>query len=255
MITLVREKIGDLDLVSILNEIVATQKILLSHAENYAKYIASKLGANIARIVLFGSLSKKNSNKNSDIDILIIHFGNVEFENQLAEETFNFMMTSGAPIEYIAYSYFDFKYNPTYFLEYNLKNGVTLFMKNKNELKTKEIQSLIELADEFEIYAREVFELKRTRPVIDLGYNSIELKIKALLLKILKDLPGSHGGLIAKFGELYIVTKKIPQELGRKINKALALRNKARYDPSANLTSDDCETILSLITELSDYLT
>lgn len=238
---------------TISSEIDSVQKALLSHAENYVKYIESKLGPYIVKIVLFGSLSKKNSNENSDIDILIIHFGNAEFENQLAAETFNFMMNSGAPIEYVAYSYFEAIYNPTYFLKYNLENGVTLFMNSEDDLKQKEIEGYLKLSDEFESDAKELFKLKRFRATIDIGYNSIELKVKSFLLKVLNDLPGSHGGLISKFGEYYVKTKKIPQELGRKINQALALRNKARYDPLATLTSDDCSFILTAITELAKY--
>ncbi len=230
------------------------QKLLREQAEEYASYITEKLGENIAAIILFGSLAKNNATTMSDIDILLIHFGNDAFEDQLDAETFNFMMKTGAPIECLFYKYFDMKYNPSYFLKYNLEHGVVLFMKNKSALKRKEITGYLELSDTFEEDARACFDNKRFRATIDLGYNSIELKIKALLLMKLDELPSSHGGLISKFGEIYITPKKVNEKIGKKLHKALRLRNMARYDPQAEFTSDHCSQILTLITELSDLI-
>ena len=226
----------------------------MTQAENYAQYMQKSLGEDIAIIVLFGSVAKKIANINSDIDILIIHFGDSDFEKQLDAESFTFMMKTGAPIECLVYEYYDAKYNPSYFLKYNLEHGEILFMKNEDELKRREIEGYIKLSVLFEEDARDCLERNRIRATIDLGYNSIELKIKALLLKKLDDLPGSHGGLISKFGEKYIITKEYEAEIGKNLHKALRLRNKARYDPQADLTTENCSFILSLITELSNLL-
>ncbi|MHA1649524.1 MAG: nucleotidyltransferase domain-containing protein [Candidatus Helarchaeota archaeon] len=195
------------------NEIDTLQRIMMRQARDYSDYIISRLNDKIAAIILFGSLAKQNITQNSDIDILIIHFGDREFEKRLAAETFNFMMETGAPIEYLAYGYFQVKNNPTYFVKYNLENGVVLYMKNQDELKKKEIEGYINLSNIFEESAKYCFNQRFIRAAIDLGYNSIELKIKALLLKRLNDLPGTHGGLVSKFGQYYVRTKKISKEI------------------------------------------
>ncbi|NVM53488.1 MAG: HEPN domain-containing protein [Candidatus Helarchaeota archaeon] len=238
----------------IIEESDALQKTLMTQAENYAQYMKDTLGEDIVKIVLFGTVAKKNANSDSDIDILIIHLGDSNFEKRLDAESFNFMMKAGAPIECLTYEYFDAKYNPSYFLKYNLEHGVVLFMKNEDELKRREIEGYVKLSVLFEKDARDSFERDRIRAAIDLGYNSIELKIKALLLRKLDDLPGSHGGLISKFGEIYIITKEYEEEIGKKLHKALRLRNKARYDPQADLTTENCSFILSFISELSNLL-
>ncbi len=227
---------------------------MMNQATDYARYITARLGDKIALIILFGSLTKNNVTNNSDIDILVIHFGDIGFEKQLAAETFNFMVKTGAPIEYLSYGYFEVKNDPTYFVKYNMDNGVKLYMMDLDDLKKKEIEGYIKLSSTFEESARVCFNQNYIRAAIDLGYNAIELKVKALLLKILKDLPGTHGGLVSKFGEHYIQTKKIPKEIGHKLNEALSLRNKARYDPQAKLVNDDWNLISLLNTELLKVL-
>lgn len=227
---------------------------MMAQAEKYVQSIKQKLSEDLAIIVLFGSVSRNNANINSDIDILIVHFGDSEFERRLDAETFDFMMKNGAPIECVYYRYFQVKYNPSYFVKYNLENGLVLYMKNQNELKEKEIKGYLELSEIFETDAKDCFERNRLRAAIDLGYNSIELKIKALLLNLIETLPSSHGGLISKFGEHYILTKKISKVIGTKLHKTLRLRNSARYDPQATFTNEDGLSVLSLIDELSKFM-
>ncbi len=229
------------------------QTVMYNQAAEYAKYLESKLGDSIAKIILFGSISKNNAKKDSDIDILILHFGNIDFDDHLATETFNYMIKSGAPIEYISYSYFEVKFDPSYFVQSVLEKGVVLYMKKGEELKEKEIEGYIALSELYESDAQECFERNRIRATIDLGYNSLELKVKALLLKSIDDLLGSHGGLVSKLGELYILTSKIPKEFGKNLNKALSLRNKPRYDPLASIPKENGEFILSLIREITKF--
>ena len=127
-------------------------------------------------------------------------------------------------------------------------------MKDQESLKRKERAGYLTLSYTFEESAKHNFDQKYIRAAIDLGYNSIELKVKALLLKALDELPGSHGGLISKFGEYYVITNKVSREIGHKLNQALSLRNKARYDPQVKLTTEDWELFLFLFAELSKFL-
>jgi len=136
---------GDRETLATTGEIDALRNTMMNQAKNYAHYIKLKLDEDIAFIILFGSLAKKNMSIHSDIDILIIHFGNRKFEEKLPAETFNYMVETGAPIEYLAYGYFQAKYNPTYFLKYNLDNGVLLYMKNQESIKRKEREGYITL--------------------------------------------------------------------------------------------------------------
>lgn len=135
------------------------QKAIYDLAEGYAIYLESKLGDKIAKIVLFGSASKRIAHINSDIDVLILHFGGQELEDRIANETFNYMVKSGAPIEYVTYGYYEAKYNPSYFVQSVLDKGEVLYMKSGDELKRKEIEGLIGLSESYENDAKECFEI------------------------------------------------------------------------------------------------
>ncbi|MHA1145097.1 MAG: HEPN domain-containing protein, partial [Candidatus Helarchaeota archaeon] len=212
------------------------------------------LKEDIFSIILFGSLIENQVTRNSDIDILVIHFGDKNVENKIHELTFQFISEKQVPIEVVLYNVFDYLFNPSYFLINIRKKGDVLFMVDDQVAKKKIIKALFNLSRSFQEDATECFKMKRYRATIDLGYNSIELAVKGLLLKEKDDLPGSHGGLIAKFGELFVLTNKIPNEIGKKINQALASRNKARYDPEVVITENDSKFILDLRDELEQYL-
>jgi len=63
-------------------------------------------------------------------------------------------------------------------------------------------------------------------------------------------LPGSHGGVVNLFGQLYVKTNEIDKEIGRGLNVALRLRNEARYKPNSLLTKDDAQNVLRLAEDL-----
>ena len=74
----------------------------------------------------------------------------------------------------------------------------------------------------------------------------MELLIKTLILLKGEGLAHSHGGIIQQFGKLYVVSGEIAKEFGKRINKALILRGKARYDPKADITEADAKAALDL---------
>jgi uncharacterized protein (UPF0332 family) len=74
--------------------------------------------------------------------------------------------------------------------------------------------------------------------------------VKALILKHDGDLPGSHGGVVGRFGELFVATGKYDRLLGRRLNQALEKRNRARYRIDADIRSEDAETVRALAREL-----
>ena len=73
---------------------------------------------------------------------------------------------------------------------------------------------------------------------------------KALILLKQDDLPGSHGGVVSRFGQLYIKTALIEKEVGRGLNLTLKLRNEARYRPDALFTEQNARFVLDLAEKL-----
>ena len=64
------------------------------------------------------------------------------------------------------------------------------------------------------------------------------------------DLPGSHGGLVGRFGELYIKTGLCEKALGRNLNRAMEKRNHARYKYSAEINQNDVKETIELAEKL-----
>ncbi len=85
---------------------------------------------------------------------------------------------------------------------------------------------------------------------VDAAYNAAELTAKALILSKQDDLPGSHGGVVSVFGQLYVKTKELDKALGRELNTALKLRNMARYKANVLLTKEDAKGVLDLAAKL-----
>jgi uncharacterized protein (UPF0332 family) len=90
------------------------------------------------------------------------------------------------------------------------------------------------------------------RAAIDLGQNSIELVLKALILVKGEALPRSHGGYIHKFGELYVVKGEVEREVITRLYRALELRNKARYDPDYKPLEVDVNEALQAYREIRE---
>ena len=78
------------------------------------------------------------------------------------------------------------------------------------------------------------------------------MAVKSLILKFDDDLPGSHGGVGGRFGELYIMTGVYEKTLGRELNQALEKRNLARYRYHAAITHADAESVMKLARMLKD---
>lgn len=79
----------------------------------------------------------------------------------------------------------------------------------------------------------------------------LKIANKALLLKKLDDLPGSHGGIVNKFGELYVKSGEVPYSIGRNLHNALLLRNRAKYKWETKISQNEYEEVHSLVKELT----
>jgi uncharacterized protein (UPF0332 family) len=119
-------------------------------------------------------------------------------------------------------------------------------------LRKEERQNLINLADEYLDGAEHAANSEYWRLAVDAAYNAVELAAKSLLLKLENELPATHGGLVGRFGELFIKTRVYEKILGRRLNRALERHNHARYNYRAIIRRDDAEAVIELARTLID---
>ena len=74
--------------------------------------------------------------------------------------------------------------------------------------------------------------------------------VKALIISTRNSLSSSHGGIVGQFGKLFVLSKKVPEYLGRNLNLGLDLRARACYKPRVQLQAEDAEFIIDLAQEL-----
>jgi uncharacterized protein (UPF0332 family) len=124
----------------------------------------------------------------------------------------------------------------------------------KKDLKIAALNELKTLAEEYLESASEVLATNHIRLAIDAAYNASELAAKGLILLKKDDIPGSHGGVIGLFGQLYVKTNELEKELGRSLNQALMLRNEARYMPGARLSKEQAQSVIKLAAKLLEFI-
>jgi uncharacterized protein (UPF0332 family)/predicted nucleotidyltransferase len=212
--------------------------------------LGSEIRDSIAKVVLFGSHAKGEASEDSDIDVLVLTTKNGKTERMLLERIYDFILDHDVPLE-ILVSGIDSLYLDRDYFTYNvLGYGQEIYSMEANRIKAAMLGKLKNLAEEYLDSAREVFENKRIRLAVDAGYNAAELAAKGLILLDQDDLPGSHGGIVSTFGQMYVKTAKIDKSIGRELNRALQLRNMARYKPDSTLGSKDAEDVMELAEKL-----
>ncbi len=208
--------------------------------------LTSEINGKIAKIILFGSYAKGIDTADSDIDILIVTTDGKDVDKVLMNRIYEFMIDNNAPLEVITSNIDDFFLFRDYFY-YNINRyGTEVFTMEKEEIKKIMLNDIKGLSEEYLESAREVFNNNRIRLSIDAAYNAVELAAKALILLKNDDLPGSHGGVVSLFGQLYVKTGEIEVGIGRRLNTSLKIRNGARYKPNVMLTKEDALDILEL---------
>lgn len=116
----------------------------------------------------------------------------------------------------------------------------------KNKIKRESCKHLKGLAEEYLEGAANAREEGFFRLAVDAAYNAAELAMKGLILLIEDDLPGSHGGIVGKFGELYVKSGKFERAIGRQLNQSLELRNQARYKFSARIGKEEADSTIKI---------
>ena len=212
--------------------------------------LSSEIKDNIAKVILFGSYAKGVAKKDSDIDILIFTTDGIEVKKALMDKIYDFMMEYNAPLEVLISGIDELFLHQDYFT-YNITSyGLEIYSMEKDEIKVKMLKDVKNLAEEYYESAQEALEGDRIRLAVDAAHNAAELAAKGLILLKQDDLPGSHGGIVSLFGQLYTKTDELDKAIGRGLNEALKLRNLARYKAEARLTREDAENVLGLAERL-----
>ena len=222
--------------------------------ERFASELRGRLGEKILGIYLFGSIAKGTATDESDIDILVV-YSNLDERSILeiaSEVSFKIVCEEGRVIETIPMSKQEFEQSlgRSPFLWEVLKFGKPIFTSLAGTEWKLDFGDYLDLAKEYLKYAEDALNENKLRLSIDTGYNACELLVKALIISTKNSLASSHGGIVGQFSKLFVLTKKVPEHLGRDLNLGLDLRAKARYKPGGQLQQKDAGFIIDLAQEL-----
>lgn len=202
----------------------------------------------LVKAILFGSYGRREVRDDADIDILMVYYDDGErFLDKVSELSFETSVKYGELIEAIPMSLYEYKARKenSFFLN-EVERGEVIFIMEDKEAIRLEANDYLNLGEEFINYGKGAYDRGEYRNAVDDTYNGMELLIKTLILLKGEGLAHSHGGIIQQFGKLYVVSGEIAKEFGKRINKALILRGKARYDPKADITEADAKAALDL---------
>jgi uncharacterized protein (UPF0332 family)/predicted nucleotidyltransferase len=206
------------------------------------RLLASDAKDQIAKVILFGSVARGDARQDSDVDVLIFAFGDLRKLSEVcAEVSLDIVMESGEYIQALVYCIDDFSPPRSYFLYRVMRYGKEVYSMDEDELRNKEMKNYLSLAQEYLEMAETALANGKYRVAVDTAYNAAEACAKGLLLLKLPELPRSHSGLLAKFGELYIKHGPLPKKLGSNMNITLKLRSEARYDADGLISEGEAE--------------
>jgi len=223
-------------------------RVTISKAiSEFCKYLLSKdIGRYIVKIIHFGSTARGEESKRSDVDIMVVSSDGKEVRKRVAEAAFEIQTNYGIDIQPIVENLDDIVFINSYFIFNVLSYGREVYSVKKENLKKEACRNLTRLAEEYIDAARDSLKNKHPRLAVDAAYNAAELGVKAMLLLKLDDIPGSHGGIVGKFGELYVKSGEMSKTLGRRLNEILELRNSARYKYQALIGGREASETINL---------
>lgn len=215
------------------------------------RLLSSEVGSFIAKIVLFGSVRKGEAKGDSDVDLLVLATRSIgQVEEACLDAAFETNLELGEGVEPMVYCVDMLRFPQSYFVYYNLKTGKEMYAMDESKLRREESLGYLELAEEYQRGSRNSLESGDYRLAVDGAYNAAELCAKGFLILKLEDLPTSHSGIVGKFGELYVRDGPFPRQMGKRLNRGLWLRNRARYERHAEIGQKEVEEMLDLAAEL-----
>lgn len=209
----------------------------------------------VGKVYLFGSLARGTASEGSDIDLAIFGVKDLEeIREQAGEAFFETWAQFRESVEPLVYCMDDYRNPSSPFLLRVLQEGEEVFSMEEPDLRRREAEAYLGLAQEYLEGARFCLEGGNLRLAVDAGYNAIELAAKGLLgLKGLA-IPKSHGGVIGELGRVYIRAGLLPEAFGRRLHQALEVRNRARYDYHSRITPEGAGDVVELATRLIGFL-
>ncbi len=221
--------------------------------KEFVNALRAKLGDRLVKVVLFGSYAKGLADEFSDVDVLVVHRGDeAEVRAAVAYVTLEVGLKYNVPLEPIVMNVHEFQ-EETLFTREVKKFGIVLYSANPGDEALELAAEYVPLIEEYLSSARECLGKGKYRLAVDLEYNAAELAIRVLIMLKGEPLAKTHGGLLTQFGRLYIESGEVAKEVGRALHEALMLRNKARYDPRAQLKRENAEEVIELAETLLRY--
>jgi len=235
------------------NQLLATKYNAL---ERFTQQIlSSDVKDQIAKMILFGSVARGDAEQDSDVDVLVFGFGDLhKLSEACAEASLDIVMESGEYIQALVYCIDDLSPPRSHFLYRVMRYGKEIYSMDEDELKNKEMKNYLVLAEEYLEMAETALTNGKYRVATDTAYNAAESCARGLLLLKLPELPRSHSGLLARFGELYVKHGPLPKKLGSDMNVMLKLRSRARYDANELISEREAQDAIELAEALMKAL-
>ena len=219
------------------------------------RLLSTPQGKYVAKLFLHGSVLRGEAEEGSDVDVLVIASDALpEVEEAALESSFETALELGELVEPMVYCLDALRYPPSLFVYQGVKEGKEVYSMDESTLKREEAKGYLALAEEYRRGAENSLRSGDYRLCVDAAYNACELCAKGLLLFKLAKLPATHSGVVLKFGEFFVKEGALPRELGRELNRALWLRNRACYDPHVEVTEEDGRRMLELADKLIEAL-
>lgn len=211
------------------------------------QFLASDVRDQIAKMILFGSVARGDAYQDSDVDVLVFGFGDLrKLLEASAEASLDILLEYGEYIQVLVYCIDDFSPPKSYFLHRVMRYGKEIYSMNEDELKNREIENYLILAQEYLEIAEIGLANGKYRAAVDTAYNAAESCARGLLLLKMPELPRTHSGLLNKFGELYIKHGPLPRKVGSNLNIMLKLRSVARYDANGLIGTREAQDAIEL---------
>ena len=201
----------------------------------------------LGRIILFGSALEGDVTAESDVDLLVLGTGDLRsLRRACAAAAFEINLTTGERVEPLVFPLSYYYHPASPFIHRLRQQGKEILGMSEHELKRTLLAGKHRLAADYLRVAKYVCENGDYRQAVDLAYNAAEAAVKGLLLLELEELPRTHGGLINRFGDLYVRPGKVLPQMGRNLHMALEICARARYVEEAAINQADAEEVIAL---------
>ena len=219
------------------------------------RLLGGQIKDHIAKVILFGSVAKGKAQKESDIDVLIVALDHLEEIGEVSvDASIETGMETEESIEPLVCTIDEIHFLRSYFIYNALRLGKEVYTMDPVQLKRSEAEQYLRLSREYLDGAKRLAEEENYRIGVDAGYNAAELALKGLLLFKLDDMPTTHGGLVHRFGDLYVRTGEADKQITRALGTGMKTRNEARYRYDVIIVEEHFVPILALATTLQNML-